>query len=90
MSAPEFGAARNEGAREFLAVMDRLGIDPAVSVDPRLAFVCACARDVCAFCPSKESCSAALQVSALSLRDIAAFCPNAERLSYLRNDCVVA
>jgi hypothetical protein len=76
--AAEFGEA------EFHALAQRLGIDPATAVDPRLGFVVAAARSACRSCESKAQCQLALAMPRLALGDVAPFCPNAERISYLQ------
>lgn len=74
-----------EGCNELLVVMQRLGIDPAVGVDPRLGFVCTAARGACATCPSKARCREVLREPGPLLSALSDFCPNAERLAYLRS-----
>jgi hypothetical protein len=73
------------GCGEFFAVMQHLGIDQSVGVDPRFGFVCTAARGACAACPAKERCRQALRAPDRMLATLSEFCPNAERLAYLRS-----
>jgi len=77
-TAAEFGEA------EFCMLTERLGIDPAIGVDPRLCFVVAAARSACRGCEAKAQCRLALALPQLTLADMAPFCPNVERISYLQ------
>ena len=72
------------GEAEFRALAERLGIDPATAVDPRLGFVVAAARSACRTCEAKPQCQLALSLPTLALGDMAPFCPNVERISHLQ------
>jgi hypothetical protein len=72
------------GEAEFHALAGRLGIDPALAVDPRLGFVVAAAHGACRACEAKPQCRLALGLPTVALGDVAPFCPNAERISYLQ------
>lgn len=78
MPAAEFGEA------EFETLTQRLGIDPATAVDPRLGFIVAAARSACRACETKEQCRLALSMPRLTVGDMAPFCPNVERISHLQ------
>ena len=66
------------GEAEFLALAEKLGIDPGAMVDPRTELSFAMARRNCSKCTSKEKCRQALRHRVVTLREVAPFCPSTD------------
>ena len=62
----------------FWVLVEDLGIDLNVMVDPRTELSFAMARRSCGTCSSKEKCRKALRQRVVTLSDVAAFCPSVD------------
>lgn len=61
---------------ELLILIDKLGIDPGVIIDPLCELSFAMARQLCGTCPAKQECRQVLCRVDATLMAMAPFCPN--------------
>lgn len=61
---------------ELLVLIDKLGIDPGIMIDPLSELSFAMARQLCSTCPAKKECRQALCRADATLIAMAPFCPN--------------